>query len=295
MSYSKMNRSGRFAGIEELEGRTMLAFPLVSIANSVVRERGSGSVGYANVTVSLTKRATTLVKIGYSMKAGTATAGTDFVSATGTLRIPAGSSSGIIRVKILGDDLIEGNEKFYVRLTSAVKATLPEPKPIAIVRIADSIPAPGPVSNNLSGPFAGVQAAGTNNLLAASFIAPAGGLTLKELTLKIARFDNSVAIVRVFSHGGAGPVSQVATFNLVGTLPTSPAPTKFVNVLGVKLVPAAKYWVVLSGLTGSVSWAFTNSSTGSGAGFTGEWAQSVNGGGNWSVSTSAPLQMQVGT
>lgn len=295
MNNGVSNRKRPVAAIEQLEGRTMLAFPLVSIENSVVRERGSGSVGYANVTVTLSKRATTLTKIGYSMKAGTATAGTDFVSTTGTLRIPAGSSSGIIRVKIIGDDLIEGNEKFYVRLTSAVKATLPEPKPIAIVRIADSIPAPGPVSNNLSGPFAGVQAAGTNSLLAASFIAPAGGLTLKELTLKIARFDNSVAIVRVFSAAGAGPGSQVATFNIVGSLPTSPAPTKFVNALGVKLVPSAKYWVVLSGLTGSVSWAFTNSTSGSGVGFTGEWAQSVNSGGNWSVSTGTPLQMQVGS
>jgi hypothetical protein len=282
--------------IEPLEGRTLLAAPLVSVANSVVRERNTGSVGYANVTVTLAKRATSLVKIGYSTKAGTATAGSDFVASTGTLRIAAGEKSGTIRIKIVGDDTIEGSEKFYVRLTSAVHATLPTPNPIAIVRIADSIPAPGPISNNLSGNFAGVQAAGTNNLLAASFIAPAGGITLKQLTLKIARFDNSVAIVRVFSDGfaGSGPLGQVAQFTPTSTLPTSVAPVTFVNALGVALIPSRKYWVVLSGLTGSINWAQTNASTGSGTGFTGEWAQSVDGGGHWSLSTSLPLQMQVG-
>jgi hypothetical protein len=131
----ELSRVGRVSVIEPLEGRTLLNSPVVSVANAAVRERGSGSVGYALVTVSLAERPSALVKVGFSTKAGTATAGTDFEAATGTLRIPAGQRSGTIRIKIRGDDTIEGTEKFYVRLTSAVHATLPTPGPIAIVRI----------------------------------------------------------------------------------------------------------------------------------------------------------------
>jgi hypothetical protein len=80
----------------------------------------------------------------------------------------------------------------------------------------------------------------------------------------------------------------------VGSLSSTIAPTKFVNVIGIKLVPGAKYWVVLSPTNGTINWAFTNTTSGSGSGFTGEWASSVDGGGHWTVSKSFPLQMQVG-
>ena len=117
---------------------------------------------------------------------------------------------------------------------------------------------------------------------------------MKELTLKIAFFNNGVPLVRVFSDGGRGPGTQVAQFERVGGISSSIAPVKFASLLGMKLVPAAKYWVVMSPINGTINWAFTNSGSGSGPGFTSEWAASVNGGANWTISTSAPLQMQVG-
>src|SRR3954447_4152178 len=121
------SRSGRNVGvdmIEPLEGRTLLNSPAVSVANVSVRERGAGQVSYALVTISLARKPSAVVRVGFATKSGTATAGSDFVAASGTLSIPVGSTSGTIRIKIIGDAAVEGTEKFYVRLTSAVHATL---------------------------------------------------------------------------------------------------------------------------------------------------------------------------
>jgi len=41
----------------------------------------------------------------------------DYVAASGWLTIPAGSSSGIIQFRIIGDLLKEGNEKFSIRFS----------------------------------------------------------------------------------------------------------------------------------------------------------------------------------
>src|SRR4051812_32361808 len=99
----------QLSAIEPLEGRTLLNSPVVSVSNAVVRERGSGSVSYALVNVSLERKPSALVKIGYSTKAATATGDVDYVAKPGTLQIPAGSKSGTIRIKIIGDAVIEGS------------------------------------------------------------------------------------------------------------------------------------------------------------------------------------------
>src|SRR5437764_5898406 len=104
---SRSGRDDRVSVIESLEGRTLLNSPAVSVAKVSVRERGAGQVSYAMVTVSLARKPSAVVRVGFATKSGTATAGSDFVAASGTLSIPAGNTSGTIRIKIIGDAVVE--------------------------------------------------------------------------------------------------------------------------------------------------------------------------------------------
>jgi hypothetical protein len=288
---SRSGRDERVSMIEPLEGRTLLSSPLISVANVAVRERDAGQVGYALIKVSLTRKSSSIVRVGFSTKSGTATGGQDFMAASGTLNIPAGSTHGTIRIKILGDDLVEGSEKFYVRLTSAVNATLPASAPYSIVRIVDNDAAV--ISDNLSNGSSGSQSAGGNGILAASFTTPSSAISVSQVKLLLAAFNPGIPSVALYSDNGGSPGSPIASFTLSSLISSTPTPTSFAIPGRRTLAPNAKYWVVLSADTGSFQWSTSNSSSGSGSGFTGEWANTFDINSGWSVSTSLPLQMQV--
>ena len=55
---------------------------------------------------------------------GTATGGVDFVTRSGTVRIPAGGTSTTIDMKVEGDRTVEGAEQFSCVLDSAVNASI---------------------------------------------------------------------------------------------------------------------------------------------------------------------------
>jgi hypothetical protein len=79
--------------------------------------------------VTLDTIATLPVSVHWTTSNGDATAGSDYIAANGTLMIPAGSSSGVIQLKIIGDLLKESNESFWINFSSPVNVTLPaDPK-----------------------------------------------------------------------------------------------------------------------------------------------------------------------
>src|SRR4029078_12733839 len=116
MHNTRASRGSPGCIVEPLDRRTLLASPLISVADVAVRERDANQVSYARVTVTLSRKTASEVRVGFTTKPATATAGHDFQAASGTLVIPAGTGSGSIRIKILGDNEIESSEKFYVRL-----------------------------------------------------------------------------------------------------------------------------------------------------------------------------------
>ena len=97
--------------------------PLLSISDMSKKEGNSGLTAFA-FTVSLSVAYDVPVKIGYSTANGTATAGSDYQAATGTLTIPAGQTSGTITFQVIGDRLAEPNETFLVNLGSPTNATI---------------------------------------------------------------------------------------------------------------------------------------------------------------------------
>ena len=75
-------------------------------------------------TVSLTSASSSDVSVHYATADGTATAGSDYTAKSGTLTIPAGSTSGIIQVPIRGDTSVEADETFFLNLSSPVNASI---------------------------------------------------------------------------------------------------------------------------------------------------------------------------
>ena len=97
--------------------------PRLAIGDVTVLE---GNTGTTNVifTVSLSAASDQPVTVAYATADGTATAGSDYVAASGTLTIPAGQMTGTITVPVNGDRLAEPNETFVVNLSSPTGATI---------------------------------------------------------------------------------------------------------------------------------------------------------------------------
>lgn len=110
-------------GIFADSGWTVAGLPVLSIGSTRVVE-GNSSVRPARFNVSLSQPVGYDVTAHYATIANTATAGTDFVARAGTVTIPAGATTTSISIKVRGERIVEGTERFRVRLSSPGGATL---------------------------------------------------------------------------------------------------------------------------------------------------------------------------
>ncbi|HSC57453.1 MAG TPA: Calx-beta domain-containing protein, partial [Nitrospira sp.] len=97
--------------------------PSLRINDVTVTEGNTGTLA-ANFTVTLAAASTETITVTYATGDGSATAGSDYQTASGTLTIPAGQTSGTITVLVNGDRLAEYDEYFTVNLTSATGALI---------------------------------------------------------------------------------------------------------------------------------------------------------------------------
>lgn len=110
------------------------------MANTSAPEGDAGQTGAMAFTVRLSGRATTSpVTVNYVTADLTALAGRDYTSTTGTLSIPAGSKAGTIRVKLVGNNTVNDDRQFVVRMTGAVGAGVSVPS-YAVGTITDDDP-----------------------------------------------------------------------------------------------------------------------------------------------------------
>ena len=91
--------------------------PRVSINDVRTKEGNSGLTAFA-FTVSLSVAYDVPVTVDYATANGTATAGSDYQAANGTLTIPVGQTSGTITVPVNGDRLPEPDKYFFVNLSN---------------------------------------------------------------------------------------------------------------------------------------------------------------------------------
>jgi len=106
--------------------------PVVSIANASVSEGNSGTASLT-FTVSLSGQSSSDVTVDYATFDDTATAGSDYTAANGTLTIPAGSTSGTIAITVNGDTTFELDEMLILALSNvSANATLGDDDDIAV-------------------------------------------------------------------------------------------------------------------------------------------------------------------
>ncbi len=78
----------------------------------------------AQFVVSLAAPSSQVVTVQYATANGTATGGSDYAAATGTVTFQPGETRKTINVVVFGDTLMEGNESFLVTLSSPTGATI---------------------------------------------------------------------------------------------------------------------------------------------------------------------------
>jgi parallel beta-helix repeat protein len=91
--------------------------PTFSISDVTIAEGNAGSK-VATFTVTLSSHTVGPATVHFATASGTATAGSDFTAASGTLSFPVGTPSKTVSVTIKGDSLIESDETFTVALSA---------------------------------------------------------------------------------------------------------------------------------------------------------------------------------
>ena len=111
--------------------------PLVSIGDVSVAE-GSTGTSDALFTVRLSQASTQPVQVDWDTRDGSAVAPGDYRDNGGTLSFAPGQTSKTVRVPVNGDDLVEGDEVFYVDLSSYVGGYRASSEQTGVATIGDS-------------------------------------------------------------------------------------------------------------------------------------------------------------
>jgi hypothetical protein len=106
--------------------------PSLSISDTSVPEGDSGAAN-AVFQVTLSAASASPVSVSYATADGSATAGSDYTSAGGTLSFAPGSTSGSVLVPVLGDTTPEPIETFTVTLSAPVSATLGDAQAVGTI------------------------------------------------------------------------------------------------------------------------------------------------------------------
>lgn len=123
--------------------------PSASISNAAVTEGNSGTVT-VSFRVKLSAPAIKAASVKFATVAGTATAGSDYQVASGTLRFKHGDRSKTISVSVVGDTVIEPDETMSIRLSGPVNLKIAKATAIGTITNDDFAPKSGPYSGQTS-------------------------------------------------------------------------------------------------------------------------------------------------
>lgn len=113
----------------------------VTVAFASVAYNANENAGTATITVNLSRGASNPITVNYATSDGTATAGSDYTAASGTLTFTPGTISQSFTVPIANDTFGEANETVNVTLSAANGADLTAPTS-AVLTISDDDPFP---------------------------------------------------------------------------------------------------------------------------------------------------------
>lgn len=106
--------------------------PNITINDVSVTEGNSGQTN-ATFTVTLSAASPQQVTVAFATANGSATAGSDYTTTSGTLTFAPGETTKTISVPVLGDMVGEGNENFFVNLSGATNASITDAQGIGTI------------------------------------------------------------------------------------------------------------------------------------------------------------------
>ena len=110
------------------------------------------------------------VTVQYATADGTATAGVDYVAATGTVVIPEGANATTLAITVNGDTTSEGDETYFVNLTAATGAVISDAQAVGTIQNDDVTIVP----------IAQIQGAGLASPLAGTIVSTVGIVTAQK-------------------------------------------------------------------------------------------------------------------
>ena len=113
--------------------------PAIFVTDASVTEGNTGTAT-TTFTVSLSQATGSTVTVNYTTNPGSAAAGVDYTSASGTLTFAPGETSKTVTVSVLGDTTYEANETFYLDLSNPVNAYFSDMYGVGTITNDDAAP-----------------------------------------------------------------------------------------------------------------------------------------------------------
>ena len=124
-------------GLESAVSATVAGPVGISVADARVEEGAGAMLEFA---VTLSRAAAGQVTVDYQTVNGTASAGTDYTAANGTLTFRAGESSKTVEVAVLDDSHDEGEETMTLRLSNPSEGRLADAEATGTIENTDPLP-----------------------------------------------------------------------------------------------------------------------------------------------------------
>ena len=115
------------------------SLPALNIDDPFITE-GNAGTALLSFTVTLATASAQQVKVNYITASDTATSGTDFQAASGTLTFDPGQTSKTIDISVNGDTLYEADETLLVTLSGAVNAFVADGQGLGTIGNDDAAP-----------------------------------------------------------------------------------------------------------------------------------------------------------
>ena len=205
--------------------------PTLAINDLTITE-GNAGTSVATFNVLLSPASSQTVTVNYATANNTASAGTDYVAASGTLTFAPGQQSQPVSITINGDTNVEPNETFNVNLSGAVNAAIGDDQAVGTITNDDAAPAPTPAIsiNNVS------VAEGNSGTTTATFTVSLSRTSNQTVTVNFATAGNTATsgIDFVAASGTAtitaGQPSTTINITVNSDTTFEPSETFFVNL-----------------------------------------------------------------
>ena len=206
--------------------------PTVSINDASVTEGNTGTVN-ATFTVTLSAASGQPVTVQYSTANGTATAGSDFQNASGTLTFAPGVTSKTITVAVLGDQMFEPNETFAVNLSGPTNATIGDGNGSGTILNDDTHVTPSISISDFS------KVEGRNGITMFTFTVTLSVPSATPVTVNYSTADGTATIGEDYTAASgtltfvSGETTKTITIKVKGDRKQEADETFFVNLFGV--------------------------------------------------------------